>query len=221
MTMLMKRLAVLAVMVAVLGCPGDKRGDTAQIPVGAGAGTDSLGRDTSVSGRTGAAAGEVGRGTRGSNATPGTMDSAGKADLGSIRANLPAAAPDTFKLRKLPGVGRVSGSGAGLRSASVPVADAPVALLDAVQREQSATRFCYTEFGQKADPKLRGNVAMVVTVGSNGISDVHVGDSKWTGTAGRSVNRCLDEKAKQAWNLSPGAVKPGRYAVQLSFSGTQ
>ena len=63
---------------------------------------------------------------------------------------------------------------------------------------------------------------MVVTIGSGGVTDAEVGDSKWTGpAAGRAVNRCLNQKAKQAWNVAPGAVKPGRYVVQLSFSGTR
>ena len=74
----------------------------------------------------------------------------------------------------------------------------------------------------KADPSLRGNVAMVVTIGGSGVTDAEVGDSKWTGAAaGRAVNRCLNQKAKQAWNVAPGAVKPGRYVVQLSFSGAR
>jgi hypothetical protein len=62
---------------------------------------------------------------------------------------------------------------------------------------------------------------MVVTIGGSGVTDATVGDSKWSGTAGRAVNRCLDQKAKQAWHVAPGAVKPGRYVVQLSFSGTR
>ena len=135
-------------------------------------------------------------------------------DLGKIKTNLPTPAPDTFHEQKL----KPSGGGVGdAARSSFPTAPTP--LLDAVEREQSATRFCYTEFGQKADPTLRGNVAMVVTIGSSGVTDARVGDAKWSGTAGRAVNRCLDQKAKQAWNVAPGAVKPGRYVVQLSFSG--
>jgi hypothetical protein len=149
--------------------------------------------------------------------TDTTMRDTTKAtDLSTIHANLPKAAPDTFHQQKLTASG---GEAAGARSA---YPDAPTPLLDAVEREQSATRFCYTEFGQKADPSLRGNVAMVVTIGNSGVTDARVGDAKWTsGAAGRAVNRCLDEKAKQAWNVAPGAVKPGRYVVQLSFSGTR
>lgn len=135
-------------------------------------------------------------------------------DLGNIKTNLPKPAPDTFHQQKLtPSGGDVGGS------SRTSFADAPAPLLDAVQREQSATRFCYTEFGQKADPSLRGNVAMVVTIGNSGITEARVGDAKWSGAAGKAVDRCLDQKAKQAWNVAPGAVKPGHYVVQLSFSG--
>lgn len=133
-------------------------------------------------------------------------------DLRNVKTNLPKAAPDTFHDQKL----KPSG-GVGITHSAF--ADAPTPLVEAVQREQSATRFCYTEFGQKADPTLRGNVAMVVTIGNSGVTDARVGDAKWSGNAGRAVNRCLDQKAKQAWNVAPGAVKPGRYVVQLNFSG--
>lgn len=185
---LVKHLAVLPFLAVVLACPGDKKKDTAQIPVD----TQRL-------------------------ATADTAtDTTQATDLSKIKTNLPKAAPDTFHQQKLTPSG---GEAAAATRASY--SDAPTPLLDAVEREQSATRFCYTEFGQKADPTLRGNVAMVVTIGNGGVSDARVGDSKWTGSAGRAVNRCLDQKAKQAWNVAPGAVKPGRYVVQLSFSGTR
>jgi len=138
-------------------------------------------------------------------------------DLRNVHTNLPKAAPDTFHQQKLTAPAGTGVGGSGRTS----FAEAPAPLIDAVEREQSATRFCFTEFGQKADPSLRGNVAMVVTIGSSGITDATVGDSKWSGAAGRAVNRCLDQKAKQAWNVAPGAVKPGRYVVQLSFSGVR
>ncbi len=132
-------------------------------------------------------------------------------DLGQIQSNLPPAEPDTFTRRRLPTASRTVGGG------SIPMA--PAALMEAVQREQSFSRFCFTEFGQKSDPTLRGNVAMVVTVGASGITGATVGDDNWTGSAGRAVNNCLNQRAKSAWKLAPGAVRPGRYVVQLSFSG--
>jgi hypothetical protein len=141
------------------------------------------------------------------------LDTTQATDLSTIATNLPPAEPDTFKQRKLtPPAG--SGAGGGL---SVPAA--PAALTEAVQREQSMTKFCFTEFGQKSDPSLRGNVAMVVTVGAGGITNATVGDARWSGAAGKAVDNCLNQKSKLAWKLAPGAVKPVKYVVQLSFSG--
>jgi hypothetical protein len=135
------------------------------------------------------------------------------ADLSATTSNIPAAAPDTFKPVKLPTASPSS-------AASANYAAAPAPLQAAVEREQAFQRFCYQEFGLKADPSLAGNVAMMVTVGSNGVSNTSVANSKWTSRSGRAVNTCLAQKAQQAWKLDPGAVKPGRYVVQLSFRGS-
>src|SRR5690242_18346908 len=185
MKTVVKRLACLPLLAIALACPGDKKKDTAQLPI------DSLKPDSTKT-------------LAGADTT--------QTDLGQIKTNLPKAAPDTFHEQKL----KPSGVGNAVRWS---FADAPTPLVDAVEREQSATRFCYTEIGQKADPTLRGNVAMVVTIGASGVTDAKDGDAKWAGNAGRAVNRWLDQKAKQAWTVAPGAVKPGRYVVQLSFSG--
>jgi hypothetical protein len=137
--------------------------------------------------------------------------SADTVDLSAVKPNIPEAAPDTFKRQKLTATGTVGAS----------YEAAPSALMEAVQREQAFSRFCYQEYGQKADPSLAGGVAMVVTVGSQGITDAHVGNARWSSSAaGRAVNRCLNERAKQAWRVEPGVVKPGQYVVQLSFRGT-
>lgn len=134
------------------------------------------------------------------------------ADLSGVQTSLPAAAPDTFTPRKIPNATQVSGP-------SVP--NAPPALQSAVEREQAFSRFCYQEFGQKADPTLRGGVAMVVTVTGSGISDARVANDNWSSrAAGTAVNRCLNEKAKLAWKLSPGEVKAGKYVVQLRFTSS-
>lgn len=131
------------------------------------------------------------------------------ADLSQLGTSLPPAAPDTFRPKTPP-------SGGGSGGARVP--NAPEALMEAVNRETAFTRFCYQEKGQKADPSLRGNVAMLVTIGANGVTGAKVGDSNWSSSAGRAVNQCLNERASTAWRVSPGAVRPGTYAVQLSFT---
>lgn len=131
------------------------------------------------------------------------------ADLSGVTTNLPAAAPDTFKRQQLP-TRRPAGR-------SIPAAPAP--LMEAVQRSQSVTKFCFQEKGQKSDPSLRGNVAMVVTVSGGAITAAKVGDSNWSSSSGREVNACLNERTAQAWKLAPGSVPNGTYSVQLSFTG--
>src|SRR5262245_58516493 len=77
-------------------------------------------------------------------------------DLSKVATSLPPVAPDTFKgpAHKV------------ARNAPPPIPSAPPALMEAVDRERSFSRFCYQEFGQKVDPTLKGGVAMVVSVGS-------------------------------------------------------
>jgi hypothetical protein len=125
-------------------------------------------------------------------------------NLDYVQSAIPAAAPDTFKPPKP-------------QLAEKPIPPAPPALIEVVEREQSFSQFCYQEFGQKVDPRLQGGVAMLVTVGSSGVSDARVKADTWSSKAGKSVNQCLDEKAARAWKPTSGSVKPGKYIVQLSF----
>ena len=147
------------------------------------------------------------------------VDTTTQTDLSKIKASTPPAAPDTYRLRKLTPSGTNTGGGAG-GSGEVGLPEAPQALLYVVERETSAEQFCFTEFGKKSDPGLRGNVIMAVSVNGSGVSDAHVASSAWSGAAGSAVNRCLNDRAKRAWQLAPGAVKPGRYSVRLTFSGS-
>lgn len=134
-------------------------------------------------------------------------------DLSKLQSNLPPVSPDTFKPRKLTPVARHTG-------ASAPnYPDAPPELMDAVERSRTFSKFCYQEFGQKSDPTLRGGVAMLVTVDASGVADARVANDSWSSSSGKAVNSCLNEKAKTAWKLSPGAVKSGKYVVQLAFTG--
>jgi hypothetical protein len=125
-------------------------------------------------------------------------------DLSKLKSNIPPAVADTFTARGNPRVGTIP--------------DAPPALMDAVEREEGISRFCYQEYGQKVDPKLVGAVALVVTVDGNAIQGVRVGNDDWSSKAGNGVNHCLVQKAPQAWKLLPGVrVAPGHYVVQLRF----
>jgi hypothetical protein len=131
-------------------------------------------------------------------------------DLSKVQTALAPAAPDTFT-RPKPPRGEVP---------NVDYPPAPAALLATVQREQAFTRFCYEEFGQKADPSLRGGVAVLVTISDNTVEDAKVANSRWSDKApGEQVNQCLNDKARLAWKLGDATIKPGKYVVQLSFRG--
>ena len=159
--------AALPLLLAMLGCPGDKK----------------------------------------QAAGPSVADTT-PANLESLAVAIPPAAPDTFTPPRPKGPARP-------RRVTIP--DAPPALVEAVRREQAFSKFCYEEFGQKHDPALAGGVAMIVTVDATGISDARVEDDSWSSAAGKAVNSCLNDRAKEAWRLASGAVRPGRYVVQLSF----
>ncbi|HJU87757.1 MAG TPA: hypothetical protein VJ672_00095 [Gemmatimonadaceae bacterium] len=131
-------------------------------------------------------------------------------NLDSLQTAIPPAAPDTFKPIPKPVVRQP-------RVAQLPP-NAPPALMEVVSRQQSFTRFCYQEFGQKADPTLAGGVSVVVTVGSAGVTAASVAADSWTSSAGKAVNRCINERAAQAWKLEPGVVRAGRYLVPLRFA---
>ena len=134
---------------------------------------------------------------------PPSADPPKPVDLSKLQSNIPKATVDTFTFRPL-------------KVEQIP--DAPAALMDAAEREQGISRFCYQEFGQKNDPKLIGAVALVVTVEKNTITGVRIGADDWSSPAGRAVDRCLVQKAPQAWKLLPDAkVADGRYVVQLQF----
>ena len=130
-------------------------------------------------------------------------------DLSKVQTALPPAAPDTFTRPK-----------PHYDMPNVDYPPAPPALLATVEREQAFTRFCYEEFGQKADPSLRGGVAVLVTISDNTVEDAKVANSRWSDKGpGDQVNQCLNDKARLAWKLGDATIKPGKYVVQLSFRG--
>lgn len=128
-------------------------------------------------------------------------------DLSKVKTGLPPAAADTFTPPKAP-------------VAQPDYPPAPPALMQSVEREQAFSKFCFEEFGQKADPSLRGGVAVLVTVADNAVQDAKVANSRWSAkAAGEQVNQCLNEKARLAWKIGDSTVKAGKYVVQLSFRG--
>ena len=129
-------------------------------------------------------------------------------NLNDLATTLPPVAPDTFTPPK-----------PEPRPQGTRYPTAPAELMAAVEREQAFSNFCYREFGLKSDPRLRGGVAMLVTVGRNGVTAARVAADSWSSISGKPVNECLNERAANAWKVSPGEVRPGTYQVDLRFSG--
>ena len=129
-------------------------------------------------------------------------------NLDSIATALPPPAPDTFTPPK-----------PEPRPVATRYPTAPAPLMEAVEREQAFSNFCYREFGLKSDPRLRGGVAMLVTVGRTGVSAARVAADSWSSNSGKAVNDCLNERAANAWKVSPSEVRPGTYQVDLRFTG--
>ncbi len=138
---------------------------------------------------------------------PVALDTA-RADLSQLATSLPPAASDAPPPVAAPDPSTIPSI------ARVP--EAPAALMDAVEREEGISRFCYQEFGQKVDQQLRGGVAAVVTVAGGKVVRLRVAADTWSSLAGKGVNACLAEKAPRAWTM-PEPVKDGQYVVQMRF----
>lgn len=137
-------------------------------------------------------------------ATPPPAQDTVPMNLDSLESAIPPAVSDSF-------------TPPPKRRPAERIPPAPPELVAAVQREQSFSKFCYQEFGQKADPTLQGGVAMVVTVDGSGVTGARVANDTWSSDAGGAVNDCLNEKAAGAWKRSAKGVRAGKYVVQLSF----
>jgi hypothetical protein len=131
-----------------------------------------------------------------------------RADLSQVTPALPPPAADTFtRPKRQP------------RTVVTRYAAAPAPLMEAVERERAFSNFCYREFGLKSDPRLYGGVAMLVTVGRNGVTAARVADDTWSSSSGKAVNECLNQRAAEAWKIAAGEVPPGTYQVDLRFTG--
>ena len=70
--------------------------------------------------------------------------------------------------------------------------------------------------GRKIDPYLAGTVSFWVNISVIGSDVVRVQESKWTTSAGNTVDACLNQAAK-TWKFDPTFGKPAAYIVQVQF----
>lgn len=133
------------------------------------------------------------------------------------------------------GGGGIGGVGPGGGTVSrTPVRIAPPRPIDApsvggVQRDvgelgtfvrgrESQLRFCYNEYGLKANPALAGSVTASVTLTpAGGVTGVNVTNRTWSGEGASDAERCIAEKIR-AWRFPPSEAGGGTYSFSFSFT---
>jgi len=184
---------------------------------------------SSGTGGTGAGAAATGGGGRG-----------GKVVLGSGEGGQGSRTPGRGGIRGELGAGGGAGGGiggvgpGGGTVSRTPVRIAPPRPIDApsvggVQRDvselgtfvrsrESQLRFCYNEYGLKANPELAGSVTAAVTLTpAGGVTGVNVTNRTWSGTGSSETERCITDKIR-AWRFPSSDAGGGTYSFSFSFT---
>ena len=133
------------------------------------------------------------------------------------------------------GTGGIGGVGPGGGAVSrTPVRIAPPRPIDAptvgglqrdvgelgtfVRSRESQLRFCYNEYGLKANPSLAGSVTASVSLTPAGaVTGVNVTNRTWSGEGAGDAERCITDKIR-AWHFPPSEAGGGTYSFSFSFT---
>lgn len=129
------------------------------------------------------------------------------------------------------GIGGV-GAGGGISRATVRVrAPAPVRaediggarrdvgeLGDYVRSRESQLRFCYQEYGLKANPSLAGTINVAITMtGSGSVTGVDITDRTWSGPGASPTESCIRSKIS-GWHFPSSSAGGGTYSFPFNFT---
>jgi len=129
------------------------------------------------------------------------------------------------------GIGGV-GAGGGIQRAGVRVsAPAPVRaenlggnrrdvgeLGQFVRSRESQLRFCYQEYGLKANPSLAGTVTVAISLtGSGDVTGVNVTNRTWSGPGASEAESCIRNKI-EAWRFPSSDAGGGTYSFPFNFT---
>ena len=199
------------------GMVGDVSNVLRNVDVSSGAGGTGAGNAATGGGGTGGkvvlGSGEGGQGSR----TPGRGGIGGTVGAGGGAAG---------------GIGGV-GPGGGTVS-HAPVRISPPQPIDApsvggvkrdvselgtfVRGRESQLRFCYNEYGLKANPSLAGSVtASIALTPAGAVSDVNITNRTWSGAGASETERCIAEKVR-GWRFPSSDAVAGMYAFSFSFT---
>ena len=87
-----------------------------------------------------------------------------------------------------------------------------------VRSRESQLRFCYNEYGLKANPALAGSVtASVGLTPAGGVTAVNVTNRTWSGAGASETERCIADKIR-AWRFPSSDAGGGTYSFSFSFT---
>ena len=129
------------------------------------------------------------------------------------------------------GIGGV-GAGGGIQRAGVRVsAPAPVRaenlggnrrdvgeLGQFVRSRESQLRFCYQEYGLKANPQLAGTVTVAISLtGSGDVTGVNITNRTWSGPGASEAESCIRNKI-ESWRFPSSDAGGGTYSFPFNFT---
>ena len=87
-----------------------------------------------------------------------------------------------------------------------------------VRGRESQLRFCYEEYGLKANPALAGTVSAAVTLtGQGNVTDVAIAERSWSGAGAAEAEQCIKQRIA-GWRFPPSEQGGGTYSFSFSFS---
>jgi hypothetical protein len=85
-----------------------------------------------------------------------------------------------------------------------------------VRSRESQLRFCYNEYGLKANPSLAGSISVSITLTeSGGVTGADIGSRSWGGAGASEAESCIRGKIR-SWRFPSG--NPGTYAFSFNFT---
>lgn len=120
------------------------------------------------------------------------------------------------------GVGRAEVAVAPPRVVAPPVGGGPgrdVGELGSfVRSRESQLRFCYQEYGLKANPRLAGTVTInIVVAGSGSVSGANIARRTWSGAGASEAESCIQSRIR-GWRFPTSSTGEGTYAFSFSFT---
>jgi hypothetical protein len=120
---------------------------------------------------------------------------------GVTRAQIRVSAPRAIEVDDIGGPGRDVGElGAFVRS------------------RESQLRFCYVEYGLKANPSLAGTINVAITLtGTGNVTGVQVNSRTWGGAGSSEAESCIRSRIR-GWKFPASSAGGGTYSFPFNFT---